>query len=70
VSVVGVGYEEGNPEAYVVALLPEDAGKENRFERLATMPGVKPGEKPGTLLIPWEVPTGNVIATFITVEGN
>jgi hypothetical protein len=70
VSVVGIGYEEGNPDRYVVALLPEDAGKEKRFERLAAMPGVKPGERPGTLLIPWEVPTGNVIATFITVEGN
>jgi hypothetical protein len=68
VSVVGIGYEDGNPGRYVVALLPEDAGKEKRLERLAAMPGVKPGEKPGTLLIPWEVPTGNVIATFITVE--
>lgn len=70
VSVVGVGYEEGNPDRYVVALLPEDAEKEKRFERLAAMPGVRPGEKPGTLLIPWEVQTGNVIATFITVEGH
>ena len=58
------------PEAsgrYVIVSLPEDADKEKRFAQLAALPGVKPGEREGLLLIPWDVQTGNLIATFVEV---
>jgi hypothetical protein len=32
------------------------------------MPGVKKGDREGVLFIPWELTTGNLIATFVTVE--
>jgi len=67
VSVVGIGYVEGNPSRCVVASLPEDADKEKRFARLASLPGVQPGEQAGTLLIPWELTSANLIATFVLV---
>jgi len=67
---------------YIVALLPEGVGgaeartggagrqekERERFRRLMGMPGVKRGDREGVLLIPWEAPTGNLIATFVTVE--
>jgi hypothetical protein len=67
VSVVGIGYVEGNPSRCVVASLPEDADKDKRFARLAALPGVQPGEQAGTLLIPWELTSANLIATFVLV---
>jgi hypothetical protein len=84
VSVVGVGYQEADSGRCVIAMLPEGiAGADKpagsptkqekegeRFRRLMEMPGVKKGERDGLLVIPWEVPTGNLIATFITVEGH
>ena len=68
VSVVGVGYDESGPETQVIALLPQDWAKEKRFERLTALPGVKRGEREGLVLIPWELPAGNLIATFVGVE--
>jgi len=68
VSAVGIGYDESGPERHVIALLPQDWAKEKRFERLMAMPGVKRGDREGLLLIPWELTTGNLIATFVTVE--
>jgi len=92
VSVVGIGYDEANPDrsqgtaggpstllrtngcathgesdpdGYVIVSLPEDADKDKRFAQLAALPGVKPGEREGLLLIPWDVQTGNRIATFV-----
>jgi len=68
VSVVGVGYDESGPETQVIALLPQDWAKEKRFERLTALPGVKKGDREGLVLIPWELPAGNLIATFVAVE--
>jgi hypothetical protein len=70
VSVVGIGYDESGSERHVIALLPQDWAKEKRFERLMAVPGVKKGEREGLLVIPWEVSTGNLIATFITVQAD
>ena len=58
---------ESAPDGYVIVSLPEDADKEKRFAQLAALPGVKPGEREGLLLIPWDVQTGNLIATFVEV---
>ena len=82
VSAVGIGYDKSGPERHVIALLPQGVGgaeartggpgkqdkERERFRRLMAMPGVKKGDREGLLLIPWEVPTGNLIATFVTVE--
>ena len=67
VSVVGIGYGDGNPDRHVIALLPQDWAKEKRFERLMALPGVRPGDREGRLLIPWDMQTGNVIATLVEV---
>jgi len=83
VSVVGVGYEEGDTGRDLIALLPQGVGgaaartggsgkqekERERFRRLMVMPGVKKGDREGLVLIPWELTTGNLIATFVTVEG-
>ena len=67
---------------YIVALLPEGVGgaeartggsgkqdkERDRFRRLMAMPGVKKGDREGLVLIPWDLTTGNLIATFITVQ--
>ena len=82
VSAVGVGYEEGDTGHYVIAMLPQGVGgaeartggggkqdrERDRFRRLMALPGVKKGDREGVLLIPWELTTGNLIATFVTVE--
>jgi len=82
VSLVGVGYQETDSGLYVVAMLPEGVGgaeartggpgkqdkERDRFRRLMAMPGVKKGDREGVLFIPWELTTGNLIATFVTVE--
>ena len=67
VSAVGIGYGDGNPDRHVIALLPQDWAKEKRFERLMALPGVRPGDREGRLLIPWELSSGNLIATFVEV---
>jgi len=56
---------ESDPDGYVIVSLPEDAEKEKRFEQLMSLPGVKAGEQEGLLLIPWDVQTGNLMATFV-----
>jgi len=63
----GATYGQGEGDLYLIVSLPEDAEKEKRFAQLAALPGVKPGEREGLLLIPWEVQTGNLIATFVEV---
>jgi len=67
VSVVGIGYGESESGRYILALLPQDASKDKRFEQLMALPGVKTGDKEGLLLVPWDIQTGNLIATFVEV---
>ena len=65
VSVLGVGYQEGNPSRHVIALVPQGAEKDKRLQQLATLPGVRKGDREDLLLIPWDLQAGNLIARFI-----
>lgn len=68
VSVVGIGYEESKEGQHLIALLPEGAEGEERFEHLAVLSEARPyGDKGGLLRIPWCLEWGNLIATFLEI---
>ncbi len=65
VSLLAVAFREGNPGGTIVAQIPPGAEKDKMVRALLAFPWVKRGDQQGQVLIPWDLPTGNLIATFV-----